>query len=135
MQEFQLYFAIQDTIYPRVDDQFDSLNDAERTFFLIDWLDMQVHNGGFHQWYFNWSSADRQARVEDTLDALEVIGAADTVTLVERAVALLATFPAPDDPRLIELDDLFWDRPDELTGLTQAWAEEHIDQFSVTPPP
>ena len=129
-EEYQLFFELEERIYKRLD-QYDSFSDAEKTFFLISWLMMQVFNGGWHQWYHNWPEPLRSQRVEETLDALREIGAPNTLILVQRAVVYLEE-ENPDslDPGLAELNQEFWDFPDPLTELTQDWAAERLDQFA-----
>ena len=93
------YRQLSDCIYKRVEKLYDSLSHAERTFFLLDWLDSQVHNGGWHQWYHNWSPGERRERIDQTVDALQEIGAIDTIILLRRAVDLLDDAAAAgDDP-------------------------------------
>ena len=107
---------------------------AEKTFFFIDWLTMQVFNGGWEQWYHNWPEAERRQRIEETIEALEVIDAADTIALVQRAVAILDQSKGVYDERLSALDESLWEQPDDLARLIQDWARERIDQFAVEPP-
>jgi hypothetical protein len=91
----------------------------------------QVFNGGWHQWYHNWHGPLRAQRVEETLGALREIGAPDTLIVVRRAVDYLeAENPGPADPGLDGGNEGFWSRDTDLTGLTQDWAEERIDQFA-----
>jgi hypothetical protein len=51
---------------------------------LIRWLDAEVDNGGFHQ-FFNNSAGDKTA---DTIAALEEIGAINAAGIVRRAAAM-----------------------------------------------
>ena len=131
--DFALYDRLQDSIYARVDEQFDTLTEAEKTFFFIDWLNMQVHNGGWHQWYHNWPANERRQRIDQTIDALQEIGAIDTILLLQRAVERLDAGGAPDDEMLGELNEDLWDQPDDLTSLTQDWADDRLDQFAAAP--
>jgi hypothetical protein len=92
---------------------------------------MQVFNGGWYQWYESLDEDRRAERVEDVLDALKEIGAPDTLILVQRAVAFMKKKnPGPTDRRLNKLNEEFWDAPEDLTGLAQAWAEARLDEFA-----
>jgi hypothetical protein len=60
-----------------------SLSSAEKTLYVIWWLEAEVNNGGFDQYFFN--SAGDNAR--DVPPALERIGAPVTAALVRRTAA------------------------------------------------
>jgi hypothetical protein len=68
---------------------------------LVRWLDREVENGGFHQ-FFNNSPGDKTA---ETIAALEEIGATKTADILRRAAAM---FPAGAPPQ---------DRDERLTVL------------------
>jgi hypothetical protein len=59
---------------------------------LIRWLDAEVDNGGFHQ-FFNNSPGDKTA---ETIAALESVGATKTADIVRRAAA---RFPGGTPPQ------------------------------------
>ncbi len=59
---------------------------------LIDALEREVNNGGFHQYFYN-SAGDRTA---DTIQALEIIGAFAMANIVKRAAQ---KFPYGMPPR------------------------------------
>jgi hypothetical protein len=59
---------------------------------LVRWLDTEIDNGGFHQFFHN-SAGDRTA---ETIAALEAIGAPRIADIVRRAAAM---FPGGMPPR------------------------------------
>jgi hypothetical protein len=94
---------------------FESLTDPEKVFHLIFWLESEINNGGFEQYFFN-SSGNHAL---DTPAALEEIGAHHTAELVRRAIKL---FPGGTPPRdlyqrrkkLEAIDDTIIDKFDKL---------------------
>jgi YD repeat-containing protein len=95
---------------------------------LIDALEGEVNNGGFHQYFYN-SAGDRTA---ETIQALEIVGAFAMADIVNRAAQ---RFPHGMPPKnrferqdvLLEaypnagafqaLDDEFYKYPDNLAAL------------------
>lgn len=95
---------------------------------LIDALEGEVNNGGFHQYFYN-SAGDRTA---ETIRALEIIGAFAMADIVKRAAqkfpygmppknrferqdALLEAYPNAAAFRA--LDEEFYQYPDNLAAL------------------
>jgi hypothetical protein len=95
---------------------------------LIQALEDEVNNGGFHQ--FSYNSAGDNTR--ETIQAIEAVGAVRMADIVKRAAAkfpgemppkdrfvrqdaLLENFP--DAAAFRELDEEFYDYPDDLSGL------------------
>nr|WP_255651237.1 DMP19 family protein [Cesiribacter sp. SM1] len=70
-----------------------NLSAPEKVFVYIDYLDRQVNNGGFHQFFFN--STGEYAH--EVLDAYEAIGAHKTADIIERAIKLFPVLPIPKD--------------------------------------
>jgi len=95
---------------------------------LIDALEGEVNNGGFHQFFYN-SAGDNAM---ETIRALETIGAASMADIVKRAALM---FPGkmppkdrflrqdvllenyPDPAAFWELDQEFYGYPDNLSEL------------------
>ncbi len=95
---------------------------------LIDALEGEVNNGGFHQFFYN-SAGDNTV---ETIRALETIGAASMADIVKRAAAM---FPGkmppkdrfvrqdvllenyPDSAVFRKLDEEFYEYPDNLSEL------------------
>ena len=61
---------------------FQSLTDKEKAIFTIWWLEAEVNNGGFHQYF--WNSAGDYALF--ALEALNNIGASVTANLLKSAL-------------------------------------------------
>jgi hypothetical protein len=80
---------------------------VEKVVDLIVWLDLEVDNGGFHQ-FFNNSAGDMAA---DTIIALETIGAVQTANILQRATAMFPGGMPPQnrDERVAILWKLFPD--------------------------
>lgn len=95
---------------------------------LIDALEGEVNNGGFHQYFYN-SAGDKAA---ETVQALEVVGAFAMADIVKRATQkfpygmppknrferqdiLLGAYPSAAAFR--ELDEEFYKYPDDLAAL------------------
>lgn len=72
-------------------------SDSQKAFFFICELDGEVCNGGFNEYYFNPSGANR-FEVEKTL---ELVGAVDFLNLMKRANACYETIK----PELEKFDD------------------------------
>lgn len=95
---------------------------------LIDALEGEVNNGGFHQYFYN-SAGDRTA---ETIQALEIIGAFAIADIVKRAAQKFPYGMPPTDrferqDVLLEacpnaqafqaLDEEFYQYPDDLAAL------------------
>jgi len=97
---------------------------------LVDELEGQVNNGGFHQFFFN-SAGDCTA---ETISALDVIGAHAVADLLKRAAGMFpngsppkdrqarievlrTSFPKTDEFRT--LDEEFFAYPDDLASLLE----------------
>jgi len=115
---------------------FESLSPAERIIHCIWWLEAEVNNGGFDQFFFN-SAGDLYA---ETCDALTMIGANKTRKLLDAAstVAFPATPPtnraernslqASSDEATDQLNDLdqkFYAYEDDLTQLVNTFLASH----------
>ena len=124
---------------------FTELTEAERTFVTIWTLEADVNNGGFDQYYVN-SSGDH---ARDAPRALRAVGAHATGRIVEEANAVFgADGPPPDrDSRLAaleglgpeargrwsELDERFFEYPDDLTGCLYAYVRANRAQIQGAP--
>lgn len=62
----------------------EDLPEPDRIVYCVGWLEAEVNNGGFGQYFWNTGGI----HAEDTLVALWAIGARDTAELMTRAVAL-----------------------------------------------
>jgi hypothetical protein len=126
----------------RVD--FANLTEPERVFAAIWELESEVNNGGFHQFYFN-STGDI---AYFTPDALAKIGAKNVAQLVSEANSLFPNrCPAREQMlrrqqlqaigetatnALENLDDQFYQYPDNLTDLLYDYVIAHRDEIAGT---
>ncbi|MCA0894960.1 DMP19 family protein [Microbulbifer agarilyticus] len=112
---------------------FDSLSEKEQAIYTIWWLEAEVNNGGFHQYFSN--SAGDHAVV--ALASLKNIGAVKTADLLENAigVAFGETYPQSQRERqnqlgvdeevkfskLEELDSKFYEYPENFYKLLDSY--------------
>jgi len=118
---------------------YNSLAEPQRIAYCIFWLEAEVNNGGFHQFFHNPSGL----RTPDTLKALDAIGAQKTKELLRGASAAAYENGFPPDPtnhqdllqdddatvdRLDELDARFFMYEDDLTALVNKFLEKSKKQ-------
>ncbi len=99
---------------------------------LIDALEDEVNNGGFHQYFYN-SPGDNTA---ETIQALEIIGALKMANVVRRAAERFPGAMPPKDrfqrqdvllasdstaTAFRDLDEKFYDYPDNLAELLKKY--------------
>ena len=77
-------------------DNFDNLNEFEKTFILIDVLEHNVTNGGFIQLFFNSSGQF----AHEIFQAYIAIKATKTVDIISKAIQLFPTIPVPKSIRI-----------------------------------
>jgi hypothetical protein len=121
-----------------------ALSPEERAVLAVWWLEAEVNNGGFDQWFFN-SAGDRAAF---TVEALRWIGALTTADITARAIAVFAAPPSTDrETRSIQmtewggsqravleaLDREFYAYPDRITPLLAAFCRGHSASFRSPP--
>jgi Domain of unknown function (DUF4375) len=118
-----------------------SLSPAQLGLFAFIWLEREVNNGGFDQYFFN-SASDY---AEEALQALDTIGARTTARIVRRAMHV---FPNAQPPRdritrqellfridpenqriLSELDDEFYKNLEPVGDLFIQYIQQHKQQF------
>ena len=115
---------------------FSELSGTEQLVFCIWWLEGEVNNGGFHQFFTN-SSGDFYF---ETLDALEKIRAYKTKALLQKASSLafkgdppktqfareeaLATNDDSIFDKLYELDKQFYKYEDDIEYLVNSYLNE-----------
>jgi hypothetical protein len=92
----------------------DVLLPAERVVYMAYFLDAEVHNGGFDQYFFN-SQGDYSA---ETVEALEAVGAARSAGLLRRARSVFKPeAPSPNrNARWEQMDRM----PKEIRAQWQA---------------
>lgn len=106
---------------------FKRLTKPQKVYYCVWQLNVEVRNGGFSQYFFN--SFGKYAKL--TIKALRKLGAAETATIVEQAVAIfgssgpaqnrderqeqLASVFASNEINLSNLDDQFYENNDDLS--------------------
>ena len=114
----------------------DALNDKEKAIYTIWWLEAEVNNGGFNQYF--WNSAGDDAAL--SLQSLNKIGATKTAELLKRAidVAFSGSLPLTRDDRqkqleidedkkieaLGELDDRFYEYQENFYKMLNEFGEK-----------
>ncbi len=63
-------------------EELDKLTEAQKTFFFNQWLEREVNNGGFSQYFFNYSGNFALR----TVASLDEIGAFHTSNLLQQAI-------------------------------------------------
>jgi hypothetical protein len=120
---------------------YDEQTPAQKVFSAIWGLEAEVNNGGFHQNFFNGAGE----AASDIVAALKTIDAHQAARIVENAVAAFPYGPPPRDfePRqeLLadatsetvelwnQLDQEFFNYPDNLTDLLYAFVKAHPEEF------
>lgn len=120
---------------------YDSLTEAEKTFNVVYWLEAEVNNGGFDQYFFN-SAGDY---AQDTVTALQRIGAHHTSEILLAAMGLFpGSTPSQDHCKRQEqllslreqdgvamqgLDQEFYAYTDPIGSLLIEYVRQHKDQF------
>ena len=118
------------------------LSDAEKTFYIIWGLEVEVNNGGFSQFFYNTSGNF----ANETADALRTVGADKTVEIYLRAIGVFGG-EVPENRRerqamlakagtdevneiLSECSSEFCGYPDNLTELCYQFVFENREQFT-----
>lgn len=133
---FRIYWCkLVDRVY-KTPDGLNSLSDTERQYWAVGCLSGEVYNGGFDQYFHNSSGATYIA----ALHGLEAMGALASLLLLQKAkqavfgfadvpedtctrrIMLRAAESASLQQRLDELDRQFWQDPDKLGELSEAFA-------------
>ncbi len=60
----------------------DKLTASQKTFYLNQNIEREINNGGFHQYFINYSGDFAQ----ETIESLEKIGATKTATILSNAI-------------------------------------------------
>ena len=124
---------------------FDTLSEPEKLYFAVGLLELDVYNGGFHQYFFN-NAGSKYVYAEKGLVAL---GATGTLGLLQKAKEALfpgGAIPVETDARrralprveadsdgrtpkwseeLDDLDNRYWADSETLTRRLQRFARDH----------
>lgn len=123
--------AFSDAIAREAKSGFAALSRRDQILFLIWWLQADVNNGGFDQYYFNSGSN----RAKQAPEALRAIGANGMARIVEAANAVFGADGPPadrnerqvalaalsDNEPWAKLDEQFWKYPDDIFELLKRY--------------
>lgn len=125
----------------RVD--YESLSKPEKVYFAVRNLEDEVSNGGFWQFFINTSGRS----APDLAAALETIGAASTARIAREAIAAVGAgvnwgddadrqarieeLPQSALDKLDQLDEDFFEFPDDLTGLLYQYVADHRQEMGA----
>lgn len=120
-------------------DGFEGLSEPEKRYFAVGVLEREVYNGGFHQYFFNSSGG----YYDYALLGLQEINAPQSLGLLQNAKRVIfddravpestgkrreIILQSDSDERftlLGELDEKFWQDPDDLGPKIAAYAKLH----------
>ena len=120
----------------------EKLSAEEQTFYFLQELEVQVNNGGFQQYFFNFGGNFAY----ETVDALTVIGAKQTAEILKNAIDafrcevprdwddrqdLLISKETDDDfeDNLSDCDAKFYEYNDDLNDLNYQYIMKNKEQF------
>ena len=121
-------------------DDFNNLNEFEKTFIYLDVLEDSVTNGGFIQFFFNSSGQF----THEIFQAYLAIKAENTVDILTKAIYLFPEIPVPKNLRIRqqilmekdtnidlwdELDTQFYKYEDNIISLTLEYVRNNIAHF------
>jgi hypothetical protein len=123
---------------------YESLTHVEKVLHHVYWLESEVNNGGFHQYYSN-TSGDY---AYETPETFEEIGATYTASLVTKANSIFPNGKPPSDEQernnwmtekgdsilgpLQEMDDKFLEYREPLAELQKVYMEKNKNQIQVS---
>lgn len=118
-----------------------TLNDRQRIYLAVKWLDIEVRNGGFSQYFFN-SSGNQW---ESARTGLSEIGAIEHSNLLNEAIGIfgsngpssdrkerfeqLRTIESKSEVPFEKMDDRYYDLTENLEVLLLKYAIKHVDAF------
>ena len=141
--ETESILKIQEILWKKTElfDDFENLNEAEKTFLYVEILEAEINNGGFDQFFFN-SSGDY---ANETLEALKRIGATKTAKLVEEAYSYFPEDPIPKNnekrreilenideqtsEKWTQLEDKFYLYEENIGSLVLDYVRKNINDF------
>ncbi len=108
---------------------FNSLSEKEQIIYSVWWLEAEVNNGGFHQYFWN-SSGDY---ANQTLSALEKIGAIKNAALLKAAmdIAFEGAAPVARDSRQFFLEQNEEMKQERLGELDSDFYEYKEDFYKL----
>jgi hypothetical protein len=137
----EIYFGICD--FTENGGSLEKINDSQKTVFFVIQLELEVDNGGFHQYLWNFTGDN----AHEALAALRTIKAENTANILQRVIDLFPDKKKTNDIDLRQeimdemedelnsaldpLDSEFYDYPDYLRDLCMDYIKEHQDKFYV----
>ena len=121
-------------------DDFQNLNNFEKTFIYVDVLEHNVTNGGFIQFFFNSSGQF----THEVFHAYMEIKAEKTIDILTEAIHLFPEIPVPKNLRIRQeilmkkdsnidlwdaLDTEFYNCEDDIIQLTLNYVRKNLSQF------
>lgn len=121
-------------------DDFQNLNNFEKTFIYVDVLEHNVTNGGFIQFFFNSSGQF----THEVFHAYMEIKAEKTIDILTEAIHLFPEVPVPKNLRIRQeilmkkdsnidlwdaLDTEFYNCEDDIIQLTLNYVRKNLSQF------
>lgn len=122
---------------------YKNLTETEKIFYCVHWLESEVNNGGFNQYFFN--SAGDYAR--ETVNALIEIGAGYTAELLKQSFTVfeekvpfsdrykrqeqLFIIGEENENFLNELDEKFYAYTDQISSLLVDYIKKHKDRIQL----
>ena len=121
-------------------DDFQNLNNFEKTFIYVDVLEHNVTNGGFIQFFFNSSGQF----AHEVFHAYMEIKAEKTIDILTEAIHLFPEIPVPKNLRIRQeilmkkdsnidlwdaLDTEFYNCEDDIIQLTLNYVRKNLSQF------
>ena len=119
----------------------------QKVFSAIWALEDEVNNGGFSQYFLNYSNETASF----VCDALLKIGAPQTAVICKRAIETAFPYGLPSDPeeigqaasdfsdeiedKLNDLDNEFFTYPHSLSDLLYKYVYQHPEEFGEVPQP
>lgn len=105
--------------YEKAGHEMNGLSQDERDIILMHYLDAEVRNGGFWQWYYN----DFGCFGVDTRKALERVGATKHAKVVDQANRLFGRNGPPEDREKVQkaLEAMSDKNAQKLSDLNDAW--------------
>jgi hypothetical protein len=132
-----------DRLFARIESHgFESLTPSERSAFALRWLYVEVNNGGFDQFFFNYAGN----LAGDALRGLEVLGAQGMANTLQRAMSIFPGGVVPSDQNerrefmcnsltdehkelLESLDTEFYESVEPVSDMLAAYIEKHPEEF------
>jgi hypothetical protein len=124
---------------------FDENPNEIKEYIAIWWMDTEVNNGSFHQYFWN-STGDGAL---DALNGLKRIGAAKTLNILKSAINWIGDNPYPVDhmkrqdllesftdekeDELYDISQEYYKNQEDLDGLLFTYFKSHFDDFYTEP--